>query len=145
MRNDVKPFIRSYFNTLPTLLNTEVLTIEEHFHRIGAWNKTHETGYFLSQTRFMLVMEHGDDSVAWRPLVTSNWFKDAMAIDVRNAPTAFGPVSYHITSSTKERDSRGNGNAAYEKRAQGTGNPPMRSEWSDNQKCDGQWRALSGL
>jgi hypothetical protein len=101
MRNDVKPFIRSYFNTLPTLLNTEVLTIEEHFHRIGAWNKTHETGYFLSQTRFMLVMEHGDE--LWlAPLVASNWFKDGMEIDVQNAPTAFGPVSYHIKSSATD-------------------------------------------
>ncbi|HTL27725.1 MAG TPA: NPCBM/NEW2 domain-containing protein, partial [Tepidisphaeraceae bacterium] len=98
MADDVKPFIRSYFNTLPTLLNTEVLSLQEHFNSAGAWNKTHETGYFLSQTRFMLVMEHGD-SLWLAPSVTSNWMKDGMAVRVKNAPTTFGPVSYEIRSS----------------------------------------------
>jgi hypothetical protein len=100
MRDDVKPFIRSYFNTLATLLNEENLSLWEHFHNAGAWNKTHETGYFLQQTRFTLVMEHGDD--LWlAPLVTNNWLKDGMSISVGNAPTRFGKVSYRITSSVK--------------------------------------------
>ncbi len=98
MRDDLKPFIRSYFNTLPTLLNTEVLSLQEHFNSAGAWNKTHETGYFLSQTRFMLVMEH-DDSLWLAPFVTNNWMKNGQKVEVKNAPTKFGPVSYTITSS----------------------------------------------
>src|SRR5580700_9366326 len=49
LRDDVKPFIRSYFNTLAAMLNPEVLTLWEHFHFTGAWDKTHETGYFLYQ------------------------------------------------------------------------------------------------
>ena len=97
MRDDVKPFIRSYFNTLASLLNTENLSLWEHFHSSGAWNKTHETGYFLQQTRFMLAMEHGDQ--LWlAPFVTSNWLKDGMVVAVRDAPTRFGKVSYRITS-----------------------------------------------
>ena len=99
MRDDVKPFVRTYFNTMASLIGLENLCFQEHFHGVGAWNKTHETGYFLQQTRFMLVMEHGDE--LWlAPLVTNNWLKDGMVIDVKNAPTRFGPVSYHITSST---------------------------------------------
>lgn len=98
MRDDVKPFIRSYFNTLPTLLNTEVLSLQEHFNSAGAWNKTHETGYFLSQTRYMLVMERGD-SLWLAPFVTNNWMKNGQKVEVKNAPTKFGPVSYTITSS----------------------------------------------
>ncbi|UCH35269.1 MAG: NPCBM/NEW2 domain-containing protein, partial [Armatimonadota bacterium] len=43
LRDDVKPFIRSYFNAVPSLLNTENLSFWEHFHNLGAWNKTHET------------------------------------------------------------------------------------------------------
>ena len=98
MRDDVKPFVRSYFNTLSSLLNTENLSFQEHFHGAGAWNKTHETGYFLQQTRFMLVMERGDE--LWLvPMITSNWLKDGRAVAVTNAPTRFGPVSYRITSS----------------------------------------------
>lgn len=99
MRDEVKPFVRSYFNTLASLLNAENLSFQEHFHGAGAWNKTHETGYFLQQTRFMLVMERGDE--LWlAPLVTNNWLKDGMMIDVKNAPTRFGPVSFRIASST---------------------------------------------
>ncbi|MCX6375748.1 MAG: hypothetical protein NTU88_06905, partial [Armatimonadetes bacterium] len=97
MRDDVTPFIRSYFNTLASLLNTENLSLWEHFHSSGAWNKTHETGYFLQQTRFMLVMESGDH-LRLAPFVTGNWLKDGMVVAVRNAPTRFGKVSYRTTS-----------------------------------------------
>lgn len=97
MRDDVKPFIRSYFNALASLLNTETLWLWEHFHNIAAWNKTHETGYFLQQTRFMLVMEHGDE--LWlAPLISNNWLEDGMHVAARNAPTKFGKVSYVIAS-----------------------------------------------
>jgi hypothetical protein len=97
LRDEVKPFVRSYFNTLAAMLNTEVLTIWEHFHNNGAWDKTHETGYFLQQTRFMLVMEH--DKELWlAPLLTSNWFKSGMTIAVENAPTRFGKINYRIQS-----------------------------------------------
>jgi hypothetical protein len=95
--DDVKPFIRSFFNAIPSLLNTENLSFWEHFHNGGAWNKTHETGGFLTQTRIMLVMERGDQ--LWlAPFVTNHWMRDGMAVAVRNAPTKFGKVSYRITS-----------------------------------------------
>ena len=61
LRDDVKPFLRSYFNSLAAMLNPEVLTLWEHFNHSGAWDKTHETGYFLHQTREMLVQERGDE------------------------------------------------------------------------------------
>jgi len=97
LRDDVKPFIRSYFNTLAAMLNPEVLTIWEHFHFTGAWDKTHETGYFLYQTRTMFVQERGHD--LWlAPFVTSNWLHDGQRILVKNAPTFFGNVSYQIKS-----------------------------------------------
>jgi len=96
-RDEVKPFIRSYFNAIPSLLNTENLSFWEHFHNLGAWNKTHETGWFLEQTRTMLVTERGDE--LWlAPFVTSNWLKDGMVVEVRHAPTRFGSVGYRITS-----------------------------------------------
>ena len=99
MRDDVKPFIRSYFNAIPSLLNTENLSFWEHFHNQGAWNKTHETGWFLQQTRTMFVMERGDE--LWlAPFVTSNWLKNGEVVEVRKAPTHFGDVSYRITSHT---------------------------------------------
>jgi len=101
LRDDVKPFVRSYFNTIAAMLNPEVLTLWEHFHHSGAWDKTHETGYFLHQTRTMLVAERGDQ--LWlAPFITSNWLKDGQALSVSNAPTRFGPVSYKITSAVAD-------------------------------------------
>lgn len=101
MRDDVKPFVRSYFNTMASLLSLEVLSFQEHFRGVGAWNKTHETGYFLQQSRFMLVMEHGDQ--LWlAPLVTNQWFRDGMVIDVRNAPSSFGTVGFRIESRLRD-------------------------------------------
>ena len=101
LRDDVKPFLRSYFNTIAAMLNPQVLTFWEHFHHCGAWDKTHETGYFLHQTRTMLVTERGDQ--LWlAPLITSNWLRDGKTTSVRNAPTRFGPVSYQIESHIAE-------------------------------------------
>ena len=97
MRDDVKPFIRSYFNTMPTLLNKEDLSLWEHFDAKGAFNKTHETGYFLHQTRTMLLTERGNE--LWlAPFVTSNWLKDGLVVSAKSAPSQFGTVGYTITS-----------------------------------------------
>ncbi|MCX8108764.1 MAG: hypothetical protein N3G20_08170, partial [Verrucomicrobiae bacterium] len=97
MRDEAKPFLRTYFNSVASLLNEEVLTFWEHFNHSGAWDKTHETGYFLYQTRIMLVQERGED--LWlAPLVPARWLCHGRQIEVRNAPTFFGAVSYSILS-----------------------------------------------
>lgn len=101
LRDDVKPFIRSYLNAIPSLVNGENLSFCEHFRNFGAWNKTHETGWFLAQTRMMFVMEHGDE--LWlAPFVNNNWLKNGLNITVRNAPTAFGTVGYGLTSAAAD-------------------------------------------
>jgi hypothetical protein len=97
LRDDVKPFIRAYFNAIPSLLSRENLSFWEHFHNIAGWNKTHETGWFLCQSRIMLVMERGED--LWlAPFATSGWLDDGEQIVVRAAPTRFGRVSYTLRS-----------------------------------------------
>jgi len=97
LRDDVKPFVRSYFNTIAAMLNPEVLTMWEHFNHSGAWDKTHETGYFLQQTRFMLAREHGDE--LWlAPLLTSNWLRHGQAVSATSIPTRFGKVDYRLSS-----------------------------------------------
>jgi hypothetical protein len=98
LRDDVKPFVRSYFNAIPSLLSLETLSFWEHFHNQGGWNKTHETGWFLCQSRIMLVDERGEE--LWlAPFVPAHWLKHGMKIVVKNAPTRFGEVGYTITSS----------------------------------------------
>jgi hypothetical protein len=97
LRDDVKPFIRSYFNTIPMMVGREHLSLWEHLANRGAWNKTHETGWFLCQSRIVFVDDRGEE--LWlAPFVTSHWMKDGMKVSIRNAPTRFGNVSYTITS-----------------------------------------------
>jgi hypothetical protein len=97
LRDEIKPFLRSYFNSLASLVNREVLAFWEHFRHSGAWDKTHETGYFLHQTRTMLVTERGDE--LWlAPLIPARWLLDGLTVSVTNAPTRFGPASYCLTS-----------------------------------------------
>ncbi len=100
LRDDVKPFVRTYFNSVMTLLNREDLSLWEHFIN-GAYNKTHETGYYLHQTRLMFVQERGEE--LWlAPFITNNWLRDGMRVAVNHAPTFFGPVAYDITSRAAE-------------------------------------------
>lgn len=96
LQDDVKGFLRAYFNATISLLNRENLSLWEHFHN-GAYNKTHETGYFLHQSRMMMVTEKGDQ--LWlAPFVTDRWFDDGMRVAVSKAPTQWGPIAYEITS-----------------------------------------------
>ncbi len=97
MQDDVKPFIRAYFNAIPSLLNTENLNMWEHFGNAGAWNKAHETGWFLAQTRMMLVTER-EQELWLAPFVTQHWMKDGMRVAIKNAPTRFGTTGYEIRS-----------------------------------------------
>ena len=104
LRDDVKPFIRSYFNTIPALVVGENLSFWEGWTNCvpgNAWNKTHETGWFLCQTQTMFATERGDE--LWlAPFVTNHWLKDGQKVAIRNAPTRFGNVSYTITSKVAE-------------------------------------------
>ncbi len=101
-RDDVKAYLRSYFNAIPSLLSLENLSFWEHFHNIAGWNKTHETGWFLCQSRILLVMERGDE--LWlAPFATGAWLADGERISVVRAPTSFGPVSYTIQSAVAQQ------------------------------------------
>jgi hypothetical protein len=56
LRDDVRPFLRTYFNSFFPTLSADTLALWEHVSPVwGAWNKTHETGWFLWQTQAMLA------------------------------------------------------------------------------------------
>jgi hypothetical protein len=96
-RDEVKPFLRSYFN-FTALINKQNLTFWEDFTPdSGAWGSTESSGYFLLMTRLMLVMER-DEELWLAPLVTDQWLNHGLEVNVRDAPTRFGSVSYRIKS-----------------------------------------------
>lgn len=88
-------FLRTYYNSIASLLNPEDLSFWEHFFN-GAYNKTHETGYFLYQTSQMLAQTRGD--TLWiAPLIPATWPADDAPLRVENLPTPFGRISYRMT------------------------------------------------
>lgn len=99
LRDDVKPFVRTYFNQLAPMFNREDLSMYEN-PWASVWNKTAETGHFLQQTRLMFLMERGKE--LWlAPFVTSNWLRDGMTVSIKDASSFFGNVSYTISSHVK--------------------------------------------
>jgi hypothetical protein len=96
--DEIKPFVRSYFNFIAPQINKQNLTFWEDFTPdTGAWGSTEGSGYFLLLTRLMLLMERGEE--LWlAPLVTDQWLKNGMTVSVRDAPTRFGAISYRILS-----------------------------------------------
>jgi hypothetical protein len=100
-RDDVKPFIRSYFNTMFPCLSGETLAYWEHMP-FGDWNGAFEAGNLLRRTRMMFVMERGNE--LWlAPFVTNQWLRDGMRVEIRHAPTNFGPsLTGLIPTSTTE-------------------------------------------
>lgn len=113
MRDDIKPFIRSYFNSVSSVLNMETFSLwevpggMEVPDGIERYDRAHNSayddgiGYFLNQTRVMMVMERGNE--LWlAPLITNQWLQEGMTVKVSNAPTKFGPVSYALKSSVSK-------------------------------------------
>ncbi len=94
MENLRAAFIRTYFNNIAALLNKEDLSVWEHFF-FGAFNKTHETGGFLHQSRLMLLTDF-DDTLCIAPYAPAAWYKGDKPITVGNMPSRFGNVSYEI-------------------------------------------------
>jgi hypothetical protein len=99
--DEVKPFIRMYFNFVASLINKQDLTFWEVFTPgSGSWGSTESSGYFLVLTRLMMLTERGDE--LWlAPLLTDQWFKEGMEVVLSRAPTRFGLTSYRIKSAVR--------------------------------------------
>jgi hypothetical protein len=95
-RGEVKPFLKAYYSTVAALADRETYTFWEHFFHASP-HKTHEEGWFLMQTRWMLYMERGDslDLLAGAPRA---WLEGGKTIDIRGAASYFGPVSLEVVS-----------------------------------------------
>jgi hypothetical protein len=101
-RGEVKPFLRAYFHAMASLVSRENLSFWEHFHNQAGWNKTHETGWFLAQTRLMLVQERGND--LWlAPLIPRAWLAMGQDVSAQSVPTRFGLAGFVLSPSADAR------------------------------------------
>ncbi|MCC6862335.1 MAG: hypothetical protein IT158_27415 [Bryobacterales bacterium] len=99
-RGEVRSFLKSYYNTAASLADRETYTFWEHFFGASP-HKTHEEGWFLMDTRWMLWMERGDtlDLLAGIPRA---WLEDGRRIALDRVASYFGPVSLKVESRLSE-------------------------------------------
>ena len=100
-RGEVKPFLKTYYNTVASLADRETYTFWEHYFG-GSPHKTHEEGWFLMQTRWMLYLEKGDTLDFLRGIPRS-FLAGGKRIDLDGVATYFGPASLHVESSADQR------------------------------------------
>ncbi len=101
MRGEVKPFLKSYYDTVAAMADRETYTFWEHFYGASP-HKTHEEGWFLMETRWMLYMESGQ-GLNLLPGIPRAWMEDGKQIDLKNVATYFGPVSLHVASALENQ------------------------------------------
>ncbi|BBH20623.1 hypothetical protein Back11_19680 [Paenibacillus baekrokdamisoli] len=95
-RGEVKPFLKAYYNGFAGLADRETYTFWEHYFHASP-HKTHEEGWFLMQTRWMLYMEEGR-TLNLLPGIPRAWLNDGSVIEWKNAHTYFGPCSLKVES-----------------------------------------------
>jgi hypothetical protein len=94
-RGEVAAFLKDYYNGFAALADRATYTFWEHF--FGGPHKTHEEGWFLMQTRWMLWMEDGN-TLRLLPGIPRAWLESGKSITLTKAVSYFGPFSLHVES-----------------------------------------------
>jgi len=98
----VKPFLMTYYNTFSALADRETYTFWEHLYKVSV-HKTHEEAWFLMETRWMLYLEDGQ-TLKLLSGVPRKWLENGKKIEVRNAASYFGPVSFSVLSNVDKNN-----------------------------------------
>ena len=99
-RGEVKPFLKTYYNTVASLADRETYTFWEHYFGQSP-HKTHEEGWFLMQTRWMLYLERGD-TLNLLPGIPRDYLSGGRTLELNGVATYFGPASLHAEASADE-------------------------------------------
>lgn len=89
-RDEVKAFLKSYYNTFASLADRETYTFWEHYFYASP-HKTHEEGWFLMQTRWMLYMEEAETLKLLRGIPRA-WLRGGSIISLEGVKSYFGPL-----------------------------------------------------
>jgi hypothetical protein len=95
-RGEVKAFLKEYYTNVSSLADRETYTFWEHYHHASP-HKTHEEGWFLMRSRWMLYMEEGD-TLNLLPGIPRVWLESGKQISIRGMMTYFGPLDMKVES-----------------------------------------------
>jgi hypothetical protein len=110
----VKPFLKTYYNTFSALADRETYTFWEHLYKVSV-HKTHEEAWFLMETRWMLYLEDGE-KLRLLPGVPRKWLENGQTIDVKNASSYFGPLSFTAHSNAGNNSIEASVNCSQDRR-----------------------------
>lgn len=96
LRGEVKPFLKTYYNQVTGLQDRQSYTFWEHYFYASP-HKTHEEGWFLMQTRWMLYHEQGR-VLKLLPLIPRRWLDDGEQIRIDGMVSHFGPFTLEVDS-----------------------------------------------
>jgi len=99
-RGEVAAFLKAYYNTVAALADRQTYTFWEHLYGVSP-HKTHEEGWFLMQTRWMLYMESGN-RLNLLPGIPRNYLENGKQIRLHNVASYFGPITLEVTSRLSE-------------------------------------------
>jgi hypothetical protein len=86
------------------LADRETYTFWEHLYHASP-HKTHEEGWFLMQTRWMLYMEEGD-TLLLMPGIPRRWLEAGKEIILDNMASYFGTFTIRIISDLENHNIR---------------------------------------
>jgi hypothetical protein len=92
----VKPFLKTYYNTFSALADRETYSFWEHLYQVSP-HKTHEEGWFLMETRWMLYLEDGQ-TLRLLPGIPRKWLEEGKQISLKEVASYFGPLTLSVTS-----------------------------------------------
>jgi hypothetical protein len=95
-RGEVKRFLKAYYNMAASLADRETYTFWEHFFGASP-HKTHEEGWFLMDSRWMLYMEQGD-TLKLLSGAPRKYFKSGNRVELNRVASYFGPLSLTVES-----------------------------------------------
>lgn len=98
-RGESKAFLKTYYNQFAAHQDRETYTFWEHYWHCSE-HKTHEEGWFLMQTRWMLYLEEGD-TLSLLKAIPRRWLEDGKQIVLDGVKSYFGPIGFKVESDLK--------------------------------------------
>lgn len=98
-RGEVRQFLKTYYNQMAALQDRQTYTFWEHYYHASE-HKTHEEGWFLMQTRWMLWRERSLQALELFGGIPRAWLYPGAVIALDRVASWFGPLSVRLDVDT---------------------------------------------
>ena len=105
LRDEIKHFLRSYFNSFTSVFYPDICACVEHAlpdlaGNNGVWFKPSDEAQSTYWFRMMFIIEAGNELYLGMG-TPREWLEDGKMMEIKNASTYFGNMSYKVVSEVK--------------------------------------------